>query len=92
MSETYLRLYENGFHPRHTKIKQLNLDGSLVKEFNSIKEASEYYGYNPDAISNNIRRYVFEMRSSLMVLIESILSLADNNYNNYGIKIFYNSS
>jgi group I intron endonuclease len=55
MSETYLKLYENGFHPRHTKIKQLNLDGSLVKEFNSIKEAGEYYGYNPDAISNNIR-------------------------------------
>ena len=55
MSESYLKLYENGFHPRHTKIKQLTLDGSLVREFNSIKEAGEYYGYNPDAISNNIR-------------------------------------
>lgn len=39
----------------HKKVGQYSLDGTLIKQFNSIKEASIFYKINDSAIIQNLK-------------------------------------
>lgn len=52
MSETHIKLYENGYeNPNKKIVTQLNLDGSFVKEWESVTIIEKELGFNSRAIS-----------------------------------------
>lgn len=53
ISNTIKELYKNGYSSPHKKrILQLNLDGSIVREWESITQAANELGFNRSAIAN----------------------------------------
>ena len=52
MSDSQKQIFATGFHPRNKKIAQYSLDDIFIKEFNSVKEAAEFYGFKSPALRN----------------------------------------